>query len=190
MKFKYLIVLALHIISFQKMKGQSSIGTYYNAFAWVHPGLEIEYQETLFSANKIWNSGKMRRFEFKIAPSAGMYHLWNNHSGIILGSDLVLETTSNGGYSFNLFSGGHLHNAFLANPTFETSTEGGFEEVRLPVRRQFQWRIGFGFGKDWLKTGKPYAIKVKLGITQPNLPGSLVIPNAWIGAHYYINRKS
>ncbi len=186
MKLRILFLLAGLLISSQS-KGQTSLALYYNAYNYFHPGVELALHHDLISASKKWKSGKVRKFNLGLAPSISAYHLWNNHTGLLAGSDLVVKTISNGGYEFNTFVGGHFLRVALANETYSANSQGSFEEVSFPGRNKFHWRFGIGIGKQWIEKRHPFSINVRAGITQPNLPGSPIVPNLWFGGHYFFN---
>lgn len=190
---KRLLTISIILWSYLGVMGQdqAAFTVHYNAYNLFHPGIEIGYQLPLFSKTVINKKENKRWYQVDLHPNMATYYHWNNHTGLLLGSDLQLKTISNGGFEFQVFGGGHYLRTILGNPTFKQVANGSFEEVKFAGGNYFHWRAGFGFGLNLIpKYDKPYAFNIKAGVTQPNLPGSPIIPNLWLGVNYYFNYKN
>ncbi|MEM8523487.1 MAG: hypothetical protein AAGG68_02530 [Bacteroidota bacterium] len=187
---RYLLFLSA-LLCFTRMEAQneSSLSLHYHAFNIFHSGLELGYDAPLLKLESINKKEQKRWYQLYLGPSLGVYNFRGNHTGITLGSDLGLKTIGHNGFEVEIFGGAHYLRTINANQTFELNNNGDFEEVKAAGQHYYQWRLGIGFGKNFLPKGHPFSVNVKVGASQtPPQPSPSITPNIWVGTNYYFNQ--
>ncbi len=166
---------------------QHSFRLHLQGYNLVNPGIELAYEMPLITATKTNKKTKNRHYQIAVSPVFEFYHQRINHSGLSLGADLILRTISHKGFEIMAFGNTSLLQTILAGEIYELDDNNQFTSGRLKGNRHFQWKTGIGFGYNAMKTKqKPYAVNMRLGIRQQNMPASPIVGTISIGMNYFL----
>ncbi len=158
---------------------QPSLRTHLKGYVIVFPGVELAVEFPI----KTWSLSEAKTHELIInaSPVIDFFNYRGNYNGLGLMAELNPKLNLENGWTYELFGGVGLVNAFLARTAYEIQPDGTFSEKNAKSNQYFSWKAGLGIGKSITISGKNYSVGFRIGAREVRTPGYLVAPEASVG---------
>jgi len=186
-RYLKLLPFFLLVAPYIQAQDQPSLRLHIQGYNVVFPGIETAIEFPILQ----WELGKKKHnLKIVVAPVLDFFSYRGNYNGLGMVAELNPKITLESGWSYEIYGGIGLVNAFLSGTTYELQSDGSFSEQKAKSNQYLNLKAGFGVGKNISISNKQYVLSLRAGIREIRVPGYFLAPTTSIGVSIPLKSKN